>query len=575
MNRLKLLNILPWLIAVALVLPTIAVGGERGGIGEADRRKASYMFLEAQNWKSRGESDAYFELVRRAYETDTTNTTLAFYLGHALLTMRDVKPEQYERGLALLKKHFDAQPDDLYETTFYSDACMMLGKPDQGLEAIERLCQTNPGKLELQARLAEAYTRTGNYTKAIAALDSIELHHGQSFTLTSKKISNYIELNDTARAIGEMRRLLASAPRNAQYNMGMAGVMEQFGHRDSTLYYLNVAQECEPSNGYTYLAKAQFYREAGDSAAYDQQIRHALMTQNLEVSDKLELMGNYIRERLSQNDTTQRVRQLFGVLLEQHPHESEIHELYMHYLYVSRDYKGAKEQLGYILDLNPTDVDAWRQLMVVNVILDDYPAAISASERALEYATTDSLEIYTYIAPTYLQMKEYDKALATYQLALTLADSTDVESQSNLVGGMADVYYEQGDTLRAFETYDQALKLNPLNAGALNNYAYYLSLLRRDLDNAERMAATAIKLYPESSTYLDTYAWVLFCQGNTTMALTYIKAALDADDEPSADILDHYGDILEADGQHQQAVEQWKRALEIEPDNQEIKRKLK
>ena len=574
MKKNKLQNILPWVIAVVLVLPVMAIGGERGGISEADRRKASYMFLEAQNWKSREENDAYFDLVRRAYETDSTNTTLAFYLGHALLTMRDMKPEQYERGLALLKKHFDSQPDDLYETTFYSDACMMLGKPDQGLEAIERLCQSNPGKLELQARLAEAYTRTGNYTKAIAALDTIELHHGQSFTLTSKIISNYIELNDTANAIGEMRRLLDSAPRNAQYNMGMAGVMEQFGHLDSTLHYLNVAQECEPSNGYTYLAKAQFYREAGDSAAYDQQIRHALTTNNLELDDKLGLLTSFIRERLSQNDTTQRVRQLFGVLLEQHPHESEIHKLYMQYLYASRDFKGAREQLGYILDLNPTDAEGWHQMMVLNVINDDYPAAITAAERALEF-TTDSLSIYSYIAPTYLQIKEYDKALATYQKALSMADSTDVETRSALVSGMADVYYEQGDTIRAFDTYEQALQLNPLNAGALNNYAYYLSLLRRDLDKAERMAATAIKLEPESATYLDTYAWVLFCQGNTASAMTYIKAALDADDEPSADILDHYGDILEADGQHQQAVEQWKRALELNPDNQEIKRKLK
>ncbi len=573
MNGLKFHKLLPWVIVVAVVLPVMATGGERGGIGDADRRKASYMFLEAQNWKSREVSDAYFELVRRAYETDTTNTTAAFYLGHSLLSMRGRSREQYERGLALLRKHFDARPDDVYETTFYSDACMMLGHPDQGLEAIQRLCQSNPGKLELQARLAEAYTRTGDYRRAIATLDTIELHHGQSFALTSKKISNYIELNDTANSIAEMRRLLASAPRSAQYNMGMAGVMQQFGMPDSALHYLNVAQEAEPSNGYTYLAKAQFYREAGDSAAYDQQIRHALTTDNLELDDKLGLLTTYIREHLGSNDTTQRVDELFGVLLEQHPHEPDIHELYTQYLYTTGNYKGAKEQLGYALDLNPTDADGWRRLMVLNVIDEDYPAAIAAAERALEF-NPDSLDLYAYIAPTYFQMKEYDKALATYEKALSMTDSTNVEMRSDLLGGMADVIFEQGDTLRAFDTYEQALALNPLNAGALNNYAYFLSLCGRDLDKAEHMAATAIKLYPQSSTYLDTYAWVLFRQGNTTMALTYIKAAIEADDEPSADLLDHYGDILEADGQHDLAREQWKKALEIDPDNKQIKQKL-
>ena len=574
MNRLKLHNILPWLIALALVLPMLATGSERGGISDADRLKASYMFLEAQNWKSREESDAYFELVRRAYELDTTNTTAAFYYGHALLTMRGSNREQYERGLALLQKHFDARPDDFYETTFYSDACMMLGKPEQGLEAIERLCQTNPGKLELQARLAEAYSRTGDYVKAIATLDSIERHHGQAFSVTSKKISNYIELNDTASAINEMRRLLSTAPRNAQYNLGMAGVMQQFNMPDSALHYLNVAQDAEPSNGYTYLAKAQFYRETGDSAAYDQQMLHALTTDNLDVEDKLGLLTSFIRERLSQNDSTQRVNQLFDVLLEQHPHEADIHDLYTEYLLARKDYKGAAEQQEYALDLHPTDAAGWRRLMVLRVMNEDYPAAITAAERALEF-NPDSLDLYSYIAPTYFQMKEYDKALATYQKAMSMTDSTDTETRSDLLSGMADVLFEQGDTLRAFDTYEQALALNPLNALALNNYAYFLSLCNRDLDKAERMAATAVKIYPQSSTYLDTYAWVFFKQGNITMALTYIRNAIDADDEPSVDLLDHYGDILEADGQHEQAVEQWKRALELDPENQGLKQKVK
>ncbi|MBR6283884.1 MAG: tetratricopeptide repeat protein [Muribaculaceae bacterium] len=574
MNRIRFHHILFWIAAVAMLLPMVATGRDNGGISDADRRKASYMFLEAQNWKSREVSDAYFDLVRRAYETDTTNTTAAFYFGHALLTMRGQKREHYERGLALLKKHFDACPDDFYETILYSDACLMLGEAQQALTAIERLCQSYPNKLELQSRLAEAYSRTGDYVKSNATLDSIELHHGQSIGLTTKKISNYIELNDTASSIAEMRRLLASAPRNARYNMGMAGVMQQFGMADSALHYLNVAQEVEPSNGYTYLAKAQFYQEVGDSAAYDQQIQHALTTDNLDIDDKLGLLTDCIRESLSKNDTTQRVEQLFGVLLEQHPHEADIHQLYTEYLLARKNYKAAAEQQGYVLDINPTDASGWHRLMVLNVMNDDYPAAIRAAERALEF-NPDSVELYSYIAPMYFQTKDYAKAMAIYERALSMTDSTDVETRSDLLGGMADVIFEQGDTLRAFDTYEQALTLNPLNAGALNNYAYFLSLCERDLDKAERMAATAIKLYPQSATYLDTYAWVLFKKGDIAGALTQIRAAIEADDEPSADLLDHYGDILEANGEHDLAREQWKRALEIDPDNKELKRKVK
>ena len=58
-------------------------------------------------------------------------------------------------------------------------------------------------------------------------------------------------------------------------------------------------------------------------------------------------------------------------------------------------------------------------------------------------------------------------------------------------------------------------------------------------------------------------------------ALEYIKRAIDNDDSPSSDLLEHYGDILESSGEHEQAVEQWKKALLLAPDNESLKKKTK
>ena len=559
-------------IVLLLLIPSIVMGRE-SDIDNSASLKSSYIFLEAQNEKSHDRADAYFDLLRYAYELDTTNTAAAFYLGHCMLSMRGGDKARYERGLTLIKKHFDAHPDDFYETTFYSDACMMFGHTEEGLRAIKNLCETNPNKLELQARLAEAYARTGDYTSANATLDTIELHHGQSFQLTSKKINNYVARNDTLGAIGEMHRLLSTAPRNASYNMGMAGVMQQFGKSDSALYYLNVAQEAEPDNGYTYLAKAEYYKEIGDTTAYDQQIYHALTSENLEVESKLGVLVSFIREQMQMGDSTQRATELFEVLLSLHPHEADIHQLYSDYLVGNNDYKGAAEQQGYVMDINPTDAQGWHRLMLINIMGNNYPAAIKAAEKALEY-NPDSLDLYSYIAPAYFQMKEYDKAMETYNKALTMVDSTDVETRSDLIGGMGDVYFEMGDTIKAFETYEKALELNSLNVGVMNNYAYYLSLIERDLDKAERMSALTIKMYPDNATYLDTYAWVLFKMGDNEKALEYIRKAVANDDTPSSDLLEHYGDILERSGDHEGAVTQWKKAFELDPDSKSLKAKL-
>jgi len=205
---------------------------------------------------------------------------------------------------------------------------------------------------------------------------------------------------------------------------------------------------------------------------------------------------------------------------------------------------------------------------------ENFPAAIRAAERALEY-NPESLDLYSYIAPSYYQMKEYDKALQTYDKALTLVDSADVETRSDLIGGKGDVYFDMGDTLRAFHTYEEALALYPGNVGIMNNYAYFLALSGVELDKAERMSAMAVKQDPDNATYIDTYAWVFFVKGDYPMALMYIKSAVDKDTDGSSDLLDHYGDILFFNGDKDQAVEKWKLALDLDPSNELLQRKVR
>ena len=97
----------------------------------------------------------------------------------------------------------------------------------------------------------------------------------------------------------------------------------------------------------------------------------------------------------------------------------------------------------------------------------------------------------------------------------------------------------------------------------LNNYSYYLSVLGKDLDKAERMSAKTIEIEPGNATFLDTYAWILFKKGQFLEAKFIIERAIDNMDEPSGVVVEHYGDILFKNGNINGALEQWKKALEI------------
>ena len=78
----------------------------------------------------------------------------------------------------------------------------------------------------------------------------------------------------------------------------------------------------------------------------------------------------------------------------------------------------------------------------------------------------------------------------------------------------------------AYAAYDSSLVYNPNNIGTLNNYAYYLSVERTNLDKAEEMSYKTVKAEPENATYLDTYAWILFEKKRYTEARIYIEQAM-------------------------------------------------
>ena len=569
------------LCAAILLLLTVLpfadklMASDRKAISEDDRVKAEYIFLEAEKQRNMGRDDAFHHLLQYAHSLDPENSAIAYYLGYSRLMKSNlsVSDSLFSSSLRMMRKHVDAHPEDKYEAMLYANGNMIANQVQEGLRVLKIQAERNPHNVEVQLSIADAYARLEDYRNAIAAYDSVQQWQGQSVQLSARKVRAYQALNDTVGAIGEMRSLLATAPRNVDYNLAMGNMMLMFGERDSALTYYDKAQQYEPENGATYLAKAQFYNAIGDSVNYDQQTYQALVSKDLDVASKVEVLADYARHLLVAKDSSARTENLFKVLIEQHPNEPQIRMLFSDYLAAKDDMKGAAEQMDYAVNLDPTDAQAWNRLLVLNIISENYEAAIAAGDRAIELNPND-IELYGYIAPAYYNIKQYDKAIEVYKKALAAVDSTDTEHRSMFLGGMGDAKFSMGDTIGTFALYDQAIEIDPNNVSILNNYAYFLTLCNRDLDKAERMSAKTVQAEPQNATFLDTYAWVFYKRKEYTMAQLYIEMAIKNERRPSSDIYDHYGDILLAVGNKQEALKQWKKALELDAGNKELLEKV-
>lgn len=567
---------IPLFLILVAALAMTAGAKKNDSNTEELQRKSHYVFLEAMRKKAIGEFDSYYELLRYAYNLDTANTAIGYYLGYMSLVSEDNTAEKLETNLSLMRKHFDSVPEDQYESAMYGNVCNKLRRNDEALRVWSRLVGLFPSNVNFKYKLADTYAAKGNFKQAIAIYDSIEVNEGMSIPITLRKVNYHMAYNDTAGSIDEGLRLVKSAPANVDYNLFMGNMYLQFAEHDSAMLYFDKALEIDPNNGYAYLYKADYYKLTGDSVNYDKQIYNALINKNIEIDQKISVLTDYVRESL--RDTimaSERAENLFSVLIDQHPHESAIHDLYSQYLVTVKDYGGAAEQLGYVLDLEPANAENWKKLMLINLMDENYEEAFKAADKALEY-NPDNIELYQYIAPAYYQIEEYDKAIATYAVAMEKADTTDSELMSSLASGLGDVYFMKKDTLKAFEQYEKALEYNPGNIMAMNNYAYFLAESGQDLDKAERLSGMSVKYEPENPTYLDTYAWIYFKKGEYSLALTYMKAAIaNSDGEQSAELYEHYGDILFMNGFHEEALPNWEKALELNPDSEILQRKVK
>jgi tetratricopeptide (TPR) repeat protein len=111
--------------------------------------------------------------------------------------------------------------------------------------------------------------------------------------------------------------------------------------------------------------------------------------------------------------------------------------------------------------------------------------------------------------------------------------------------------------------YNASLKLNPINALAMNNLAWML--LKRDGPTQEvrRLCERAIKLDQKASYIMDTVGWFYVLQGSVDKAIPLLQASLQGSNPPSAETYDHLGDALWISGQQEGAIQAWQTASSI------------
>ena len=534
------------------------------------QRKYDYFFLEAMRMKGKNEYDAAFGLLQHCLDINPTASSALYEISQYYMFLRQVP-----QGQVALEQAVAFAPDNYWYSQGLVSLYQQQNELDKAAALLEKMVTRFPSKQDPLFSLLDIYSRQEKYNDVISTLNRLEKRLGKNEQLSMEKFRIYLQMKDDKKAFQEIESLVQEYPMDMRYQVILGDVYLQNGKKQEAYEAYQKVLAVEPDNPMALFSMASYYDQTGQKELYQQQLDTLLLNKKVAPDTKINVMRQIIveNEQSAAKDSTQ-VIALFDRIMKLDQDDPQIPMLYAQYLLSKNMEPEAVPVLEQVVDLDPTNKAARLMLVSAAVKKEDYKQIIKVCEPGIE-ATPDALELYYYLAIAYHQAEQTDSVLSICSRALEhITPDTRKEVISDFYSIMGDIYHTKKQMKEAYAAYDSALVYNPSNIGALNNYAYYLSVERRDLDKAEEMSYKTVKAEPNNSTYLDTYAWILFEKGNYAEARIYIDNAMKSDEEKSDVVVEHCGDIYFMTGDVEGALKYWKKALEMGSESKTLKQKI-
>ena len=522
------------------------------------KRKFDYFFHEAVRQKGLDNLEEAFELYSHCLEIDSTSAATLYELGKFHMYLG-----QADKGESFLRKAMQTEPGNYWYKETLAGYYQRKGETEKGIAVIEEMVEQFPSRLEPLMALVDLYNRSQNYEKVIHTLDRLEKLDGKSEQISMEKFRMYLAMDDIEHAFAEIENLAKEYPYEMRYLTMLGDVYLENGKEEEAYSTFQQVLSAEPGYAPAMLSMATYYNKTGQDSLYRLQLDSLLLNQKVESATKVNIMRQLImRSERGDKDSTQIVG-LFNSMLAQEQENADVAMLAAQYLLSKRMDEEAKPVLQQVVDIDPENKPARLQLLSFAISKEDLDEVIRLCAPAVEYMP-EALEFYYYWGIAHYQKKQHDEALEVFKKGVRQVDAnSDKNMVSDFYSIMGDLYHIRKMNEEAYEAYDSALVYKPDNVGALNNYAYYLSVERKDLDKAEEMSYRTVKAEPTNSTYLDTYAWILFEKGKYAEARIYIDQAILNGGDKSSVVMEHGGDIYYQVGEPEKALEYWKQAEKL------------
>lgn len=553
-----------YLLLTILVLSGLSLSAQENLDGER-LRLFNEQFFAAQNAKLRDEHEKALVLFEALYQKDPQNPLVCYELAQLY-----AQEEAESDAIFYAERAFALDPENPWYLRLQLAVYGQFGKNQLLVQTLNKAVLDHPEEENLRFQLAEAYYRNGQIKESIEELDKLENQVGLREEISNQKKSLYLEVNDLDGARLELEKLIKAFPQKLDYQGALGQLYQANNEPEKALEIFQGMLEVDSLDPRPHLDLANYYQQSGEYHRSLYHLKKAMTSKQLDLDRKVAVLLSLFDASQSDSALTAESFALLDQIVAQEPADARIYALYGDYL--SREGRDEEAVKYYKQALEYGEkFQIWEQILLIEIQNRNFEGLRQDAPLAMESFPNQPLP-YLLGGIAAKEGKDYPQAQEYLEDGLAFVfNNARLQTEFHLQ--LAEVYHYQENHSESDYHFEEVLAINPSHAGALNNFAYYLSLRKEKLQEALKMSTKANEISPNNAVYLDTKAWILYQLGRFAEAQVEIEKALGLMPQPEAEILTHYGDILWRLEKYPLAKEQYQKALNLE-DSEALRQKL-
>lgn len=544
------------------------VGAQKGETTHRGNNVSEKLFFDGITALLKGNAEGALIAFKSCVSSNPQNDAAYYEMAKLYLDSQDL-----EQGAEAAKIAAQLDENNKWYQLLYAETLAAKGDLAESAAIYKKLIARSPDNFEYYFDLAYVLVRSAKFQEAIDAYNELEKNVGVIEEISLQKQRLYTQLNNTTKAIEELEKLAGSDPQEPRYRQKLAELYIANGMKEKALAMYQKMLELDPNNPEARLAMAEYYLMQGEKAKYYDELQKAFVNPNLPVSTKARLLEGAIGKESPDTSARNTIAQLVKTVVTVHPDEVLSHILHGDWLHTNKKMLEAIAAYKKALQIDAKHFEVWQQVLYLESESNMFDDLIKDSKAAIELFPEQALPYYLNGLANNVR-KNYDAAIKSLKkVVLMSADNPQLAVQTYSLLG--DAYNSTKDYENSDKSFEKALVISPANATVLNNYSYFLSLRKNNLEKAAQMSLKSNELEANNPSYLDTYAWILFQQEKYTDALTWIEKALQHGGSQSGTVLEHYGDILFKNGKTDVALQQWQLAKQKGETSELLDKKIR